>query len=255
MKKFLKILLWLLCISAAIAIGSFILWMICVAFVVAYLFKAKDKYESISDFMKEKKNIVALISSIVLIVVIPISYMTYLKDYNKETEENRKQQELVNEQKEKELEEKNKQNERAKVLNAKSKFKKDLKDGKSIDTAGLLKDEEIEKYNITDEEIEKYDNDREKAIIENEEKELEKTYEKLAKEYVSESISSTVSRFRGTSGAYNEDMSRFIIKGYYIGTNQYGVSIRANYEVEFDLETGQITDSVLGKERVSSKNN
>ncbi|MGL5693230.1 MAG: hypothetical protein ACRCXA_04075 [Peptostreptococcaceae bacterium] len=255
MKKFFKGLMTLLCISAAISLGLLVFWIIGVAFVVTYLFKAKDKYDNINDFLKEKRNIIALLCSVILIVVIPVAYTKNLKEYNEKSKELSKQQAILDAQKEKELEEKNNKNERNKVLNAKSKLKKDLKDGKDITKAGLLKDEEIEKYDITEDEIEKYENDRENAIIENEEKELARIYDSMAKEYVSEVISSTVSRFKYTDSGYNDDMTKFIVKGYYTGTNQYGASVRANYEVEFDLETGQITNSVLGKERVSSKNN
>ncbi|MGL5347686.1 MAG: DUF6056 family protein [Peptostreptococcaceae bacterium] len=251
MKKFFKFLLTILMISAAIMFGLLVLWIIASAFVVRYIFKEKDNYDNIGDFFKEIKNVLAVIMVVILLVVTPVIFIKSTKEYNEELKEQQKQEAILEKQKQEEEEIEAKKKERSQVLNAKSKFKKDIKNGIDPDEAGMLTEKEIEQYNITDGEITKFNNDREKAIISYEEDQLGRKFKRLAEEYVMENISSTVSKFE-VSPEYelNEDKTKFTVKGWYKGKNVYGASIRGDYQVEFDLSTGEISNIQIEKERV-----
>lgn len=250
MKKLFKFLMMLLLISAAISLGLFVLWLLASGFVVSYLFKAKEKYDNMSDFFKEAKNIIAVILSVVLLIVVPITFKKASDEYDEKLRQQQKQEAILEEQKLKEQEEKKKEDERASILNAKSRFNKDQKNGKDIEDAGMLTEEEIEKHNITEDEIARFNKDREEAIKKYEEKELGKKYESLAKTYARESIISTIKKIRTINSEYSEDMTKFIVRGSYTGKNQYGADVRGGYEVEFDLSTGEMINIIIDKERV-----
>lgn len=250
MKKILKFLLGLFLISAAISLGMFVLWIIGIAFVVSYIFKAKDKCSNFSDFFKEGKNIAVSILAVILVIVLPFSFIKSSKEYDKELKEQQKQQAILDEQKSKEEEENQKENERASVLNAKSKVKKDKKAGKTGENVCVLTEDEIEKYNITKDEIEQFNKDREKAIIKYEEKELSDKYRFEAKRYIRDNASSYTSDFKMLKYGFNEDKTRYVVSGSYKGKNQYGAAIRVEYEIEFNLSDGEVVDAFMGNEKI-----
>ncbi|MGL5379763.1 hypothetical protein [Clostridium sp.] len=230
-----KLIVGIGAVCLAIYIGGFILWIASSIVVVAYIFKEKKKYIGISGFYKDIKNVLAIIAAIVLLIVVPINFIKSSIEYSKRVLEQQKQEFILEG-------EGSEEEKRASVLDAKSKFEKDIKDGKDIKSSGILTNDQIERYTISEDEIIKYNSEREV-------KEKEQ-YEKLARKYVKENIESTPKNFIGTKSAYNEDKTKLTVKGRYTGKNQYGVSIRGSYELEYDLSTEEVINLNIGKEKV-----
>lgn len=222
-------------------------------FVIKYIVTSKQNYTNLGDFFSNGKNILASILAVILLVGAPITFGKYMKEVKIEEKARQEQQAILDKEKEAEDMQKDKDKERENALDAKSKLKKLKSDGEDYTNGITLTEFEIEKYKITDAEIEKFNSDVEKAINDLMIKELATEYRFDVRTYVrdnTESSANDISQHRAKH-SLNEDRSIFTYRGSYIGTNKYGTRIRGEFEINFDVATGEIIDGFVGNEKVA----
>ncbi|WP_147295789.1 hypothetical protein [Romboutsia weinsteinii] len=252
MKKMFKFLLGLFLISAIIALGMFVVWCVLSVIVVRFLLKSKGQYKSTKDFLGDGKNIIAIIAAVLLLVVTPIYFINSSKEYDKEQKIKQEQQAIIDQQKQEEADKKTYEKERANVLKAKSRLKKEIKNGSNVEDGVVLTDSEIEKYDIIDEEVIKFNKDVEQAIIDIQDENMAEKYKSEAKKYVKENIESSLHRMQGSTYEYNHDRTICTVTGSYKGKNIYGVNIRGEYVIDFDTSSGEMINKFIGNEKAIS---
>lgn len=202
---------------------------------------------------KIKKGKKFLIISMIALMILPMAGCA--SDEDVAAYEAKKQQEEL---------EKQKGREKTGLLNVKARLERARKNGEDISAGISLTEEEIKNYGITEEEITKFNEEVIALGGKIDDKYTVREFERIAKKEIKPEIEKkTVYAFptirSNTEHKFNEDKSKCTIIGTYESKNEYGIDVRGEYQVEFDVATKEIVNKVVGEEKVTgsstNKNN